>query len=291
MASSWPKNRVLAAVVVAVVSGWVFVAVAVENGISDWKGAALFGVLFGTIFGQVALAGAWCALGPFSLATRLPFSAGWMAALILALGCLISRDGPSDGAFLATLLFGAAFVGQWMLVQIPIWLVVVVFGLSVRHGSELEGESGLKDRQFGTRQLMVLTVIVAVVLGVGRLLFGAASQQTVASDWSGMIAVFVVAFCHALMALPLVVAALLRNNVVLGVCAALLLVALATLLEVPLLRFVEGPSNSPPYESLMVGLMSGIQASWIMGVVILLRMAGYELVSRSKSMGTASGML
>jgi len=278
MNSSRPINGPRIAVATLVVAGWLLIVLQDNTPGDSISGAMLIGLVFGTIFGQISLAATWCALGPFSLASRLPLSAGWIAALVLAIGWLIARDEPQgSGAIFVVLLFGSAFVTQWLLVQVPMWVGAAIYGLSIRHCVDERLCHKLSNQQFGIRQVMILTAIVAVVMGVGRILFGGASQQTVVTDWSGMAPFFVAATYHALIAFPLVAAALLKRRTAIGVLAALLLVALATFLEIPLLRLVERSGSSEPYETLSLLCLSGTQATWIVGIVFLLRLAGYEL--------------
>ena len=124
------------------------------------------GVVLGTLFGQASLAAAWTALGPFRLIMRLPMSAAWIAAMVLLVAV-----GESHMPLQGLLIVGGAFTGQWLLVQMPLWTLVRIYGLRIAHGGDLKA-SPAADQQFGIGQLMILTGIVAVVLGAGRLLLG-----------------------------------------------------------------------------------------------------------------------
>jgi len=279
------RNGALAAIAAMAACGCALVALVPERGGGPGIiNAVWMGTVLGTLFGQVALSAAWCALGPFALANRLPLAAGWLAALVLALGCLIARDAPADGALVALLIFGAALTGQWLLVLGPIWVLAATFGIRVCHQDEIMLGMDSRDQQFGIGQLMVLTLIVGVVLGGGRFLVGDLSRGDITvSDWSGKMGFFILAIFHALIALPLITAALVRSKLVIAVFGALCLVLLATWLEVPVLALIDGSSPSGP-EYWMLWFASGIHAFWILAVVLLLRAGGYQLVTTARGL-------
>jgi small-conductance mechanosensitive channel len=274
------RNVALAAIAAMAVCGCMLVALVPDRGGGPGiVNAVLIGAVFGTLFGQVALAAAWCALGPFALASRLPLAAGWVAALVLALGCLIARDGPDDGALGTLLVFAASLTGQWLVVQGPLWLLVAVLGVRVCHCDEIKLGTGSRNQQFGIGQLMLLTLIVGVVLGGGRFLIGGLSSgNTSVSDWRQMVGIFVLALFQAVMALPLIAAGFVRSKTAIAVLCALGLVVLATWLEVPVLALIDGSAPSWP-EYWMFWFASGIQTFWILAVVLVLRAGGYRLVT------------
>jgi hypothetical protein len=280
----WPRNRVLALIFALVVAGWLLIALTTTfKGSPSIVQMSLVGAVLGTMFGHVSLAGAWCALGPFSLVQRLPLACAWVAALAIAFGWMIQGSGPSDGKLVIWLAYAGLLAGQWLLVQGCLCLPAAVMGLSIRHANDLGTVPGTRYRQFGIRELMYLTVIVATVLGAGRLMLGGMAKDQNARSFSGGIgALLAVGIAHAVIALPLIGASLLRTRVVPGLLAALLLVALATWFEVGLLQWIEGRSI-PASEFMIVGVVSSLQALWVLVIVFLLRMAGYELTSRSRT--------
>lgn len=274
-----PKQGSLITVGAIVGLGWLLIAFAIDPPKGAIYESILIETLFGTIFGQVSLAATWTALGPFSLATRLPLSVAWIAALVISLGFFFARLGPAEGLLVMLLIFGATFVGLWVLVQTPLWLAVAFYGVKIRHREVMQSGFDYRDHQFGIRQVMLLTFIVGVVMGVGRWLVGSLTQDKFVTNVSGFSTFCFIVLCHALIALPLVTAALLPTRMPIGVCLALLMVAVETWLEIPLYHFIEGSKRGSPEDS-MLWIVSGVQALWILGIVFLLRAGGFGLVVR-----------
>jgi hypothetical protein len=152
------------------------------------------GLAFGTYFGFALLAGAWVALGPLALLWRLPLSLAWLAAAIIALASNIALHGPRvDGQIV--LVFGGVGFGLWLLTQFPLWGLAVGYGLRVRHLHESGPAYGRKEQQFGIRQLLIVTTIVAVVLAIGRAIaFSVSSRVSVEAE--GIVIISFVATCR-----------------------------------------------------------------------------------------------
>src|SRR5438067_2465544 len=143
------KKASLRVVGASVVLGWLLIGLVPAGGpeMPDWLGFLTVGLVLGTIFGQVSLAAAWCAIGPGALVRRLPLSAAWLAAIVISLGS------NSDGlAFF--LVFGATVVLQWLVAQSPMWFLTIRYGLRVVHFF-FQAEDGIRDHQFGIREVMV----------------------------------------------------------------------------------------------------------------------------------------
>jgi hypothetical protein len=73
--------------------------------------------------------------------------------------------------FAFPLILGTTLLGEWMVLQIPLWALAIGYGIRLRHRDDVEQRDSNSSRQFGIRQLMILTASVAIVLGVGRALF------------------------------------------------------------------------------------------------------------------------
>jgi hypothetical protein len=270
-----PQTGALVIVIVFVVLGWA-VIVSVEPGGPHPLNAILAGLLMGTMFGQVSLSAAWCALGPFRLVHRLPLAGAWLAMIVIAFGCNQAFGAAAE--LIVLLVFGGGMLLQWLLVQGPLWLLAAIYGLHVVHRDDAALKTDRRHQQFGIRQLMILTALVAVVLGIGRWTLGGMSTDEFRDDWQdGVLILSFLGICNSLIAFPLVAAALLPRWTVPAVVAALALVAVATALEVPLLEMI-----SKGGESWILWLMNGVQAAWILGVLLLLRLGRYRLSSRSR---------
>jgi hypothetical protein len=259
-------------------AGWMLVVllVALGPGLNAFFG----GLMFGTLFGHVSLAAAWTSLGPLKLIVRLPLAAAWLAALPLALS-LGALRGPMELEFLVVV--GGAIVGQWILVQIPLWLLVWFYRLRIVAAGELPTFSP-SDQQFGIRQLMILTAIVAVVLGLARMLLGGISRETAGPGWVEGAKVFgIIAVANTFITLPMLGAVLLpRLSSVAIVFAGLFAVAVA-LVEYSVFRFVVRGGGSAGDLILIFGTMNVVQCSWVVALVTALRLGGYRLLSATTS--------
>ncbi|HUE70845.1 MAG TPA: hypothetical protein VMP01_08135 [Pirellulaceae bacterium] len=62
---------------------------------------------------------------------RLPFALLWVVMLVAALAVNIHSDG---GQWVETSgMIGCCLIGQWLLVQLPLWVLVVFYRLKLRH--------------------------------------------------------------------------------------------------------------------------------------------------------------
>jgi hypothetical protein len=236
------------------------------------------GYILGTLFGQAALASAWTALGPLWLPIRLPLSLAWIGLLWLA--AMINLSHGPGGLGMAVLL-GACLIGQWLLVQLPFWGLALFYGLRLSHPADATPPATRRQRQFGIRQLLVLTAVVAILLGAGRALVLALAQR-VGSDVSRESPVFIFLAAVAIgMTIPLLLAALLPRWSLIAVPAMLVLVAGATVRELQLLTLVQGPGGGPNQWHLT--WINFFTVGWVLFVVLVLRLGGYRLASAGES--------
>jgi hypothetical protein len=171
------------------------------------------------------------------------------------------------------LVFVASVAGQWMLVQLPLWVLAVVYGLRVRHQSD--PPETVRDRQFGIRQVMILTFIVAVVLGVFRLAVAEYAMHFENINRTSLAIIGVQALAAVTMNLPLLIAALLPRFWLPAIVVVLTLIGLGTWYELPLLLIIGGPGVGASVWLLV--FINGFQSAWILAVVTILRMCGYGI--------------
>jgi hypothetical protein len=145
---------------------WLGTALIEPNSGRGWLEYVSIGFFFGAFFGQTTLAAAWAALGPGPLRWRIPLSLVWVAMLPVAIAINVAIHGGPDGA--AFVIAGCLF-GQWLLVQLPLWALAIGYGLRLRHVDEGEETQDRRELQLGIRHLMVITTVVGVILGVGRI--------------------------------------------------------------------------------------------------------------------------
>jgi hypothetical protein len=228
----------------------------------------ILGYLFGTIFGQASLAAAWTSFGPLPFLWRFPLSLLWLLALIVALACNIGfHGGPAE----VPVVVAACLAGQFLFLQLPFLGLALAGGLRLRYCETTSLRPDPREMQFGIRQLMIFTTIVAVVLGAGRFAVVKFSQY---SDLHGEEPVFIfLAVAAVLVTLPLFLAALLPRFAVPAVALVLLLAGLLTAWEVPLLRTVHG---GPGPDTLHVVVINGFTSAWVLAIVLIVRVSGYR---------------
>ena len=198
--------------------------------------AILIGFSLGTIFGQTTLAATWTAFGPLSLVRRLPLSLAWMGLLGIAIAINIGLQGrPSDAPF----VIGACLLGQWLLLQLPLAGLSIGFGLRLRHADSVAHGFDPRELQFGIRQLIIVTAVVGIVLGVGRAVVTQWSRLYTFSDREAPIFIFLGA-ASVVLTFPLILAMLMRHLTFRAVALVLVLIGLATAWEFPLLKSLHG---------------------------------------------------
>jgi hypothetical protein len=230
------------------------------------------GYILGTMFGQTTLAAAWTALGPLKLIWRLPLSMAWLALLVTAMTVNFGGNGPEE----FILVVAACLLGQWMLVQLPLWGLALGYRLRLRHGSQAHLPVDRREGQFGIRQLMIFTAIVAVIFGVGRLVAANLSLQFNQGAAEGVPIFIFLAVAAILVTLPLVLAMLLPRFGAISVALLLGLVALATAWELPLLSTIH---SGPGPDTMHLVWINGFTAAWIIAFMAALRLSGYRLIA------------
>jgi hypothetical protein len=163
------------------------------------------------------------------------------------------------------------------LLQFPFWGLVFFYRLSLVQPATKEQPTG--PTQFGIRQFMIFTAIVSVLLGIGRIVV---SSLPLLGDVGGDWPIFIfLAFAAMVMTLPLVLAALLPRMALPAVLVVLLLMILATFVELPLLKHI-GPRGGGPDVFHFVSI-NAFTALWILLIAMLVRWAGFRLGSRRAS--------
>ena len=226
--------------------------------------------LGGTVFAQTAIAATWAAFGPGPFMWRLPLSLTWLALLTVAIGISgVLHEGSSEDF----VIVGMLLLSQWLLLQFPLWAAAIGFGIQLRHADEIESESAASQTQFGIRQLMLVTAIVAVLLGIGRIAIPPVVEQEGFIQQVGPILVFL-AVAEVAITFPLVLAALLRRRAFVGVMLALGLIVVVTICEIPLMRMASAGGSSSILQ--VVALNFGTVA-WMVIVLSIVRSNGYSL--------------
>lgn len=231
------------------------------------------GFFLGSMFGHATLAAAWAALGPGWLLVRLPMSLVWVAGVIGAMLINVAlHDGPDD----ELAVIGLGLLVQWLIVQLPLWALVLFFGVRLRHRSDESATFDPKERQFGIRQLLLFTALIAVLLGIGRVLVTTLGKYFELGQ-EGPIFIFLSVAAIA-MTLPVLLAALLRRWAVLATMGMLLLVGLGTAAEAPLLtQFHRGPGPDI-WHFFWINAFASL---WIVIISLVVQLSGYRLSTSS----------
>jgi hypothetical protein len=234
--------------------------------------------LWGTVFGQTAVAAAWATFGPMPFRWRFPLSLAWLAMLTLAdaFNGWLNRGTPGE-----YIIVGVLLLCLWLLLQLLFWGIAFGFGVQLQHADEEESGNYPTKRQFGIRQVMILTAIVGILLGIGRIAVPYLLQEV----WMVSVIAPVVAFlvvAEATMTLPLVVAALLRRHTVVGVVMALALIGAITACEPSLLDMVSIAGSSQMHEIVALNVST---AASTLALLTIVRLNGYSLVGRRPATG------
>ncbi len=255
---------------------------------AEFAGRLVIGLIWGSILGQVTLAASWVVLGPFRFWQRLLLSALWTMTVQVIFTVLIVRDleAPASGSELTTIitLFGLCIWGQWILVQGPLWLLYVFTGAQLKHPEALTNSSGLRDRQFGIRQVMIFTLLVSVVLAILK------SVLTAFAPDADEVPVQELAFLFAatsMVLLPLVLSSLLVQRRWIAITFAFFWIAFATAVVIFLAKSMGG--NGMDVNLQIFGTINAVASLWVILVTSLLHWSGYRLTTPGKTTSIATG--
>lgn len=234
-----------------------------------WYEYVAIGFFLGSVFGQTTLAAAWAALGPGRIAWRILLSLVWVAMLPVAIAINIGiHTGPNDGA----LIIGVCQFGQWLIVQLPLWGVALGYGLRLRHVDDWEETAERHARQFSLRHLIVITALVGIVFGAGRILIPWLGES-LSLDREALLFIFL-SVAAVILTLPLLLAGLLPRRAILAVLIVLTLIGFATVWEMTLLDVLAGVAGLGPdtVHFIWINLFTAVT---ILTGVLLLRLNGY----------------
>ncbi len=123
-------------------------------------------------FAQVTLLAVWAALGRASVFARM--ATGLVITVIVCL-CLF--------ACLGSVVLSGVLLALWGTIQLPLWISRLFFGWRLCWPGEKTLEQGGNETQFGIRQLLAWTALVAITLGIeGEGVYSMIDGQRV--DWS-----------------------------------------------------------------------------------------------------------
>jgi hypothetical protein len=278
------KNVLLRSIGAAVALGWLVIIAVHPSGSLSWAFFLAIGALLGTMFGQTSLSAAWCALGPWSLIQRLPLASAWMAAIILSLCVNLALTRSGDG-LAVVLVYGGVMVLQWLLVQAPLWLFAAMYGVRVVHADTDACSARHNNHQFGIRQVLILTTLVALVLGASKMMLGDLKSVNFGGERGFLVFLVILEVANSLMAVLIVSASfLLRSQHAILVVA--IVIAGAAAAETPLMEWLEpGPAGMSNFWILLP--LNAVHCGWILIVIMLLRAGGFRMMSRGAAASVA----
>ncbi len=233
------------------------------------------GLLLGSLYGHSTLVSGWIVFGPGGW-PRLPLAVVWLAAFPCVFFINTILYGGNPGVEVVWLSAGVII----LLVQGLAWPIRFWLGLRICKPMRDHDNSdeSLIARQFGIQHLMIVTTVVAVIIGSGRLLLPYLSRWLVSSHEEAIFAFLIIAAC--IICIPLVFAILGMRKPVLATLVLLAFTAFATYSELPLLASLGMTTGGPDW--LHLTLINAFSLLPVLIVCVALRLADYHLLATRK---------
>ena len=233
------------------------------------------GLVLGAIAAQVTLCAVFSALAPVPVFLRI--AVGVIGAITVSMA-ILCMEGPGDGERFE--ISSAAFL-QWIAVQIPLWVFRIHSGWHLRRSAENLPAFHRQDLQFGVRQLMAWTAVVAVILSVAKTAIpdDVFRNSHYAMGKREVVAIMILlTIFNSLAAWPMIWAAFVRSRMLVWCGVATACSALLCILEIWAFQSVLGVRSD---WGIFVGLHL-IQLVTVGGSLLLVRMNGIRLVQASE---------
>jgi hypothetical protein len=190
------RNQPLIWLVVLHLAAMIATAFFWTSGHPDWR---LFTIL-GLAMTQAILASYGATLLRSPLAWRWPLSALLVAGeSVMAVACIRSNAPWDEGVVLVT----ATLFGLWALVQVPLWVLRVRLHLCISRGETSAAALRAEETQFGIKHILLWTAVVALMCGIGRLVFTSALIRAAMELRPMIVLSLLVMFSGVLSLLPL----------------------------------------------------------------------------------------
>lgn len=225
------------------------------------------GLALGVIAAEITLCAVFAALAPASVFAR---NAIGLAGVIVVCLAIFRMGGPGPDE--RPVISAAAFL-QWIAVQIPLWVFRLRSGWCLRRTSS--GGDGFvrHDLQFGIRQLMAWTAVVAVFLSLAKTPIPGGSLSWSRNAEIIAVTLILVTF-NSLAAWPMIWAAFVRSRTFMWCSVAAACSGILCIGELWAFRTVVGPGVGL---ELFVALHA-IQLVAVGGSLLLVRLSGVRLV-------------
>ncbi len=255
-------------------------------GIAYFRDSGLYkhlaiGLLLGSTYGHHVLLSGWMVFGPGGR-LRVPLALVWLAAIP---GTCMLCDWSKGARILAfEILTGICVV---VLVQLVAWPLRFWWGLHIGNPELDRSRSSVfhSHRRFGINQIMLVTTLVAIFIGIGRWIF----PHMIREIGTGEFSIFVVlVFASCTLSFPLFLAIVGARKPLLPTVLLLAFTVLATYYELHLfsrLGAVGGPDR------LHLALINSFTLLPICIVGVALRLTGYRFLVPSSFGHTDSKLL
>jgi hypothetical protein len=239
----------------------------------------VIGALYGAMFGQTTVAGAWAVFGPGPLIWRLPLSLLWIALLAGGWEFNVSWK-PGLGTEGVGGVMGTCLLVQWLVLQVLLW-PAALGGVRLTYRGDAGQKPERRAGQFSLLHLLGLMVIAGIGITIGRLLqpvFVAGYHRV--GEWPIYRALSLGAI---VMNLPLLIASLLPRWSIPATLLALVPIGLATFWEPYFLNLV---GESILSNRLLLST-NGLTALWVLAFAAAVRLSGYRLGRAASSAAPA----
>lgn len=227
------------------------------------------GFLLGALYGHSTLSSGWMVLGPGKW-PRFPLALVWLIAIPSAFifNTLIYANNPGAGF----MWLSAGFI--FVLVQILAWPLRYWWRLRICRTAQVTQANAetVLSHQFGIRELMISTTVVAIFIAGGRLLLPLLLKRLGSGEFA-IFAFLVVA--SVVISIPTIFAILAMRKPVVPTLILFVFVTIATYVELPLLSSLGLQRGGP--DRLHLILINVFSLLPIVIVCIMLRVAGYQL--------------
>jgi hypothetical protein len=252
-----------------------FVAPLIMESVSVDVVVPLIGIFLGSMFGQCCLLAIWGVLGPSRTPVRLivTLTIGVFLTASSGVGFRIF-DVPNvtfDGG-VATFLNLPLYL---LALQLPLWGLKLVTGGRIIHVGAHPRPSTTPRRQFGLRDVMGGTVVIAVALSLAK-----TSEDQVAVGW-----IHILASCLActvvstFSTLPCLWAGMIARNKGAATGIIAIYTMLMSVLCVVVMGLLLSLGTMPPEFLVMLFAYSGSLMAVILGTLHIARLCGYTFIS------------
>ena len=237
----------------------------------------LGGTLFGVIAAQFGLLIIWAVLGPGKAAARQAFT---MLLAVFLLSSLVAGTAVTDPPSSVLREMGPFFLFLplvFLIAQLPLWGMKLMTGGRIVHVDKMAGQSPTEGRQFGLRQVIGTTLLVAVALSLASSGLRISGGDDVEA-WGKLLVVGLVsALWSPFVTRPCIWAALHAKKKGPAALAVGIYTALMSLLLLGVLGLFSGWSVDHDNAVILLSFHASLMAV-ILGTLHVARLCGYSFI-------------